>query len=240
MAEKIVDNSYYGLQDSNFRNSLYCLNEAVESYYANLLFKGDTSRIIVSKNNFALRKRALNDDVNSLNLPFMNYKMKAMQTKTTRPWFNYMSNIDGIYVPELNRKLRMSPITIDYECTLWFKRSDDVNYAYQLLTYDSDVETKITYYIKVLNEELPLISVVNYNLQLDPTYDEQEWLEKNKIHTIVVDFSIETFFIKDNLDICVPESIIFEFQTKNSLDEISSEETYQLMINKYEESVNLE
>lgn len=191
--------------------------------------------MIYARNNFALRKRTGGQELNNLNLPFMNFKQNGIESTTKRNWFNYVANTNGIYVSELNRKLRLSPITINYDATAWFGRDDDTQYAAQLLTYDNDVETRITFNVEILGVEVQLLAILDYKLRTDLDYDEAEWLTKNNIHSIGIDFIAQTFYVKDNLDICIPKSVVWDFQAQNQLGDIGYEKISTILVNKYTE-----
>ena len=53
--------------------------------------------------------------------------------------------------------------------------------------------------------------MLDYKLDYDPVYDEQDWLKTNNIHSITLDFVAETFYVMDNEDICVPRKVLLEF-----------------------------
>lgn len=221
----------------SFKNTLYALNTALETRFRNLLFNGEAGRIVHTLNNYAMRKRAKDDTINTLNFPFLNYKEKDIKPITTRLWRNHMANIDGIYVEELNRKLRLLPITIEYEATFWVQRDDDMQYAFQKLAYDHLPETKQPYYIEINGQDLKMFSYIMYSLQYEPKYTEEDWLKRNNIHTIGMDFKVETFYILDNLNICLPNSVILSFIANNyTTDETADTITKEMIINHYNET----
>jgi hypothetical protein len=225
-------------EDQNFRNSCYALEIGIEQKFQELLLGNEPNRIVYSLNNFAFRKRASTNNNNFLDLPFMNYKIKNIDTATERPWFNLKASVEGIYIPILNRKLRIQPMTINYESTLWLARDDEMQYIYNKLIFDQAVETKITYYIEILGQEIPINAVVDYNLAYEPQYGEKEWLEKNNIHSIQLDFSIATYYVMDNIDICVPDRVLLGFSSINGIDSIDPSEIKELIVNHYDDSVS--
>lgn len=235
--------SFYHLEDgnTNFINTLYSLNNALEKKYIDMLLNSEAGRIIYAKNNFAMRKRAIGDNdtvgqpLNNLNLPFMNYKVKGSTNKTERPWFNMIASVEGIYVPELERKLRIQPVTIEYDATLWLYRDDDTQYAWNKLIFDQAVETIVRYSVEILGQEVSCIAIVNYNLQKDPLYGEAEWIEKNQIHSISLDFEVQTFLIESNVNICIPQQVLFSFAAMNEIDvaNLTPADIKVLMVNHY-------
>lgn len=222
---------------SNFRSSLYSLNIALESKFAFDFFNKDASRVIMATTQFALRKRSQDDTINSLNFPFMNLKAVKIKPQTSRNWFNTWANVDGIYIPELARKIKIMPITIEYEATIWLHRDDDMQYVFQKLSYDNAIETIVPYYINVAGQDMKMPSTVDYELSYEPEYKETDWLKKNSIHTITVNPSVQSLYIQDNLDICIPTKVLMEFAVNNQLDEEATSETLQFVIDKYAETV---
>jgi len=237
----IHTSSYYNLPELNFRNSLYAMEIALDTKFQTDFFKGETNRIVYSKNSYALRKRIekKEDNISNLNFPFMNYRTKPDGIKfgTSRPWKNTISALKGIYIEELSRNLRVVPITIDYEGTLWYQRSDDTNYTFQNIMYDNAVETILEYTINVSEQDIRMIAILNYNYEFDPIYDENKWLETNKIHTIGFDFTCETFYIKD-ADVSIPDKVLFDFAVNNELDEESTSSLITLVNNHYTEETS--
>jgi hypothetical protein len=234
------DRSFYDLQSSSFRNSVYALNISLETKFNSLLLKGETNRIIYCLNNFAFRKRSQNQTNNNLNFPFINYKAKAIKIGGDRKWFNPHAYREGVYVEVLNRKLKMNPITIAYESTLFLQRDDELQYCYQILSNESAVETKVDYEhhgysLTILGQDVEMLGILKYKLDFEPTYSDTTWLTQNKIHSISMDFEVQTTFVTDNIDISVPRKLIFNFETQNSEELIENITTEEAIINHYSE-----
>lgn len=233
--------SFYNL--TNFRNTVYALNNAIENFYANLLLKDETNRIVYATTQYALRERAYQmgntDDINYLNLPFLNYYVKEVNNlATNRSWFNHQLNVDGIFVPELNRKLRIQPITVDYDSMFWTWRNDEKEYATYNTIWDTSNETEIKYSLNVDGKEISMIGILNYNFSLASEFNESDWLERNKIRTIRLDFEFQTHYIKDNVNISIPKEVIYKFGTAEQYDDGNYDVTKTLNINHYDEEVS--
>lgn len=226
------------VKPENFHNTIYSMNIALETKFKQMFFKDESNRIVWSRNSFAMRKRSQDlkvDNVNGLNFPFMNYKITKIDPTTKRPWAHSIGNISGVYIPELNRKIKFSPITVKYESTLWYQRYDDLNYAYQLLAYNSSVEDRLTYYTEIVGQEVKQYGIIEYSLDFDPTYDEEDWLKRNNIHTITMDFTVQSFYIADNEDICLPRSVLLDFTINNYDGEEVISDIHTLITDYYAE-----
>ncbi len=240
----MADKSFYQIESQNFRNSVYAFHISLEEKLTDEYLKGESNRLVYTKSNFALRKRSIGSQsvpgqlLNNLNLPFINYKVKDIKPFTKRPWFNIDVNVNGIYIEELARNLRIQPITIEYDATFWLYRDDDMQYIFQKLSFDNAVETIVPYYIQILGQDIKMFAVVEYQLQYSPVYDEQEWLKFNNIHTIVLDFKVQTFYILDNIDICIPNKLLFTFSVMHEVDDyenLAVEDLHSIVINHYTE-----
>ena len=242
------DPSFYQVQSSSFRNSLYSLNISIEKHFIKNYLNNDFTRITYAQNNYALRQRAIGENsteavgqqTNNLNLPFINYRVAngGMNKNTTRPWFNPTSNIEGVFIDDLNRKIRMSPIKIQYESTFWLYTDLDMQYIFNQLKFENDIEIRIPYLITIDGVDLKMPAIARYNLQFDPLYNQMEWLKTNQIHSISINFDIDTYLIRDNVNVGIPNTILFEFATTQQgiiAENFVPDETYQLIVDRFNE-----
>lgn len=211
------------------------MNMTLMSHYANMLFDGDQTRVIYASTEYALRKRA--EDNPNLDLPFMNFRIDDIQNKTDRPWWNHGLHIHGLYVPELQRKLRMNPITITYDATVFYHKYKDTLVGHTELLWDDSNETNLKATIQIDGQDVHYPGMLGYNLNFQPSYNENDWLERNKISTISVNFEIETFLILDNVNITIPDTVLFNFLVENQYDLTQIDDTYQAAIDHFNEEV---
>jgi len=233
--------NFYDLTALNFRNTIYALNMAVETHFTNLILSNDGSRIIYSDNSNSLRKRAAGQAWNNLYLPFMNYSVKKVtHPSPERPWFNHGMNISGVWIEELQRKIRYTPIRVSYESTFFIHRSDDMHYAMMEMIFDDSNETLLRPEITIDGQTVQLLAVLgyNYNLDFEPDYVQKDWFEKNRIHSIGLNFEFDYMYIKDkSTGFGIPDEVILNwgrifYDDTNNIDEI-----YNFMINRYSETV---
>lgn len=233
---------YPALSSNSFRNTIFALNIAAQKHFGDYLLEGDYSRIIYASNNYALRERSRNKPWSNLLLPFMSYRIRKITPNSDRRWWNHTLNVSGIYIPELKRKVRVQPITVAYDSSLFMHREDEMMYTFSEAAWDDSNETILIPQIQIDGEIVNMIGVLGIGqmgLEFESEYKENDWLERNKIHAVTLDFEFQTFIIKDNLDISIPDKVLFTFASMNDLDvdgSESHEELTELVIDHYAET----
>jgi hypothetical protein len=230
-----MSENYYDL--TNFRNTIYALNITIETFYANLLFKGDGTRIIYADNGNSFRKRASHQEWNNLYLPFMNYHLESISDATDRLWWQHTANISGVWCEELQRKFRLAPIKVNYESSIFFHRSDDIHFAMQELMFDFSNETLFRPTITIDGQNVELLGVLGYNLDWEPDFEQKDWFDKNKIHSIALNFEFDYTYIKDETSgFGIPDEIIFNFGRLHDLPEdCTIDEINQFVLDRFNE-----
>lgn len=230
---------YYD-SNNNLLNTFYSLNIQLQTFFTDLLFPEDSTRIIYSSTAYAFRKRftqqTQNPDentpiyFNNLNFPFMNYRGK-IKNGTDRHWWNQSAQASGIFIDEIGKKLKYTPVTVQYDSTVYYGRDDDKQKAMNDLIFSASNEVQVPFYINVDGIDLQMPGVLTYKLDDEPTFNEQDWLKMNKIHTIKLDFEVQTIMIKTNdpgTNYCITEQAILNFSKMNpdlSSDELSQPPT---------------
>lgn len=194
---------YYGDELKHWSNTpiSYSVDIALENHFSELL-NFPLDRIIYASNEYCFRKRSEKNNGN-LNLPFLNYYRKTYDD-SDKLWFNDYSNRFGIidyenkFTSKLGGKLKVYPINIEYEGTVFFSQNKDCEYATNKLLYDSSNETIITPELETSNGDILLnAGVLNLNVDYMPNFQETDWLEQNHMFSIGLDFSVRTFMIGD-------------------------------------------
>lgn len=238
-----IKESFYYTDIENFHNVVYALDIALETRFASMLFNDDMSRIICASNQFAIKKWASKNS-GLYNFPFMNYWTKNISMKTDRPLWNNIANIEGIFAEEIGQSLRIIPAKVEYENTLWMNRYEDLLYA-QLKVMDDDSNETILYPIVEVKEyDIKIPAFLGHNYNFRPTYEEQDWLDQNKIQTISLDNDFDTMFIVSNEDVYVSKTLILEtliyagqedlceLITNTPIDEISPAKLFELSLDE--------
>ena len=183
----------------------YYVYEALEKWLADVVFREDRSRIILSSNEFAFRRRfELTDmsrpykelEISSLHFPFANYwPLNIGWDREERLAANPAVLLyTGIYT---NRsRIRASNANIAIPVNFYFDREDDARLAYSKLYFytfnEFSQEEKITFQ----NEEIGLPVVISLkSLQFNPQFNETDWLKQNRIFVITATINLRTYII---------------------------------------------
>lgn len=220
-------------KNKNLLNTVYAVDIAIEQHHAGILFDGDVSRIIYATNAYALRKRANGQEWDNASLPFMNHKVVGM-SQVDRRWWNNHANLIGFYFPELERNVRITPVKLEYEATVFYHRDDELQYGFQEIWWDDSNETTFTPVIQINGTEVPFTGLLGYNLSYEPQYSEQDWLEQNKIHSMRLDFTVDTFFFKSDGDIWVSDTVALEWAKNKDLDLSQIDEYFEFTASDFE------
>ena len=221
--------------DNNFKNINYALNIAVVSFISDLILKDEVSRMIYASNAYAFRKRT---DGNSgvFNMPFINYFLNEFTFSNDKEWYNNKLSKTGMFIKELSAKVKLMPVSFDYESTFWCNRNDEVLYVMQKLNFLRENHTDLTFTFTIGDETINMIGILNINPSMAQEFNEIDWLEKNNIHNVSMDFSVNAFILETNSDITIPEEVIFNFKAKLDSDAYQTD-TYTAVINHVSEEV---
>ena len=215
-------NTYY--QYDHSLTPYYASLIALDNHLANTFFHGDLSRIITASNDYALRKRSnQNKDTSGLNLPFLNYKRTDWEyDRSIGKWSN-PGFAEGIFLDDIGKKVKILPVVVDFQSILWFSTEHDIAKAYHLLRFDSDGLTELEYILTIDGVDIPMWIWFTYkDAAYDPAYNESDWLEQNKIHTVSLNFTAHFFDIEvvsdEDANFSITEEVLFEFAVKKGLD----------------------
>lgn len=238
---------YYGNQFKNWSDTpiVYALDIAVENWFSSVL-KFPLDRIIYASNDYCFRERTRKNNGN-LNLPFFNYH-KTNYDISDKLWFNDWSNRFGLhdinnqFTSAMGGKMKVYPITIEYEGNAFFAQNKDCEYAMNKLLYNASNETIINPLLETSDGTiLKNAGVLNLDLEYNPSYNENDWLEMNRIHTIGINFSVRTFMIgqfdtnADNLHVAKKSMLqFFSAKSLNYEEPLSSPQLIMLLSEYFE------
>ena len=203
----------------SFLNVIHASNLALWDHYAGMFFAGDIERIIYASSDYAFKKRAKfqsnkkPNNFGNLDFPFMNFKIQpnGIINGGERNWWNMALNTQGMFVEELQRKIRLQPIEIEYDSKLYVHAESDLQYAMTLLHWDDSNETLLTPTVMIETDSheqhtINNIGVLRYRASFNPDYNEKDWLEKNKIRVIEINMTLETFMILEDFRFGIPKT----------------------------------
>jgi len=226
---------YDAVNNNTFLNTVYASDLAIEQHFADTFFHGDKSRIVYSTNDFCFRKRVGKSEKNYSNadLPFFNYWQQDVNIEPDRFYWNHIANIQGIYSEDLGRKLRVVPIQIRYEASLWTHSMFDSQYARSLFFLDDSNETILYPTVNTTDgKEIILSAFLSYDFS-DNEYEESDWLERNTIYNWGINPSLDVIMVYDDQGpVSLTEEIIVNFlSAKNELNksDILNSDPYVLL-----------
>ena len=199
-------------------NTYYHVYKFLESWLADNIFRKDKSRVFMASDDYCFRRRfELTDmsknyselDFTSLRFPFANYwpqnsgwiidpRIAAKSAALT-----YL----GIY--EGNTKIRAAQSLFTIPVTLWFDREDDARLAYEIIYFNSYNEHYYSVDVpygrdttiegdspSVSSDVLSLpMNMEITNLTFNPNFKETDWLKRQRVFPIKVDFQIRSYAI---------------------------------------------
>lgn len=208
MAQELQIKSYYqSLRDSNFIDTNLCCKLGMEYFLSNLLFKGDLSRVIYSKDDVVFRRRlellgtgTVKDNVynySTLDLPFATFSQTGTFEEDDRGATQNASQIVlGEWIPSEGIVVKQAAVKVGYSATAFFSRRDDVNIASQLLYWEKTPKFPLYYIIEHellgVPIDIPVFMTLD-KIDSNVDYNEKDWLEKSRIFPVKMDFTIRSY-----------------------------------------------
>lgn len=223
----------------------YALDISIDSWLQSVL-KFPSDRIIYASNDYTFRERTRNRKdgnpitVGSLDLPYVSY-YRTGYSECERAWWNKYANRCGVLdvanenYEQTTGKMKLAPVRAEYEATIFFSQQKDCEYALTRLLYENSDET-ILYPELVVNNETTVknIAIMENDIEFNPEFNENDWLEQNKIFTISMNWAFDTFLIIGrDLNVSIAEEVILDFLSAKKLskpDITKSEAIEQLTI----------
>lgn len=189
----------------------------LEQWIASVVFRNDTSRVFMASDNYAFRRRfeltdmsTSYDDIgaSSLQFPFANYAPQNSGWEADdRIAANTAKQVYlGLYVG--STKLRAAAVKHTIPVQFYFDREDDARLAYDRLFFYSYNEHYYSTDVPYGNNSLYVdgkrapgstldlpITITLKNLAFNPTFQEEDWLQKNRIFIIRVNFECRSYII---------------------------------------------
>jgi hypothetical protein len=214
-----------------FFNNVLSTNIAMYKYMADLFFDGNMERIVWASTDMMFRKRQEQlaerkldnlpkDNLGILDMPFCSFRITqdGIQPGTQRNWWNPALQVEGIWFEELGRRLRITPATINYEACFCCNHDSDLYRAQQEQIWNKGQESILESFVDAIAPDgaahtLKNIIIYEADPHVNARFSEQDWLEKNKIQTITLDISCQTWLIAEDAHhrYCVTKKVIFDF-----------------------------
>lgn len=195
---------YWKNGDSFMLNSILSTSLALMDFFDKVLFVKDKTRVIYASNSYAFRARSQvsnkeeNSEFQQLNLPFMNLAISqgGISLQDTKLYSSYEAKTNGIYVEELGKKIRLYPMNIRFEGTFFTTQMADAQMAISRLFKVGSTEILLQPSLFYNDVEIKNVAnIVFDDIVLDDQYQETDWLEKNRIHTVGITVSASTYLV---------------------------------------------
>lgn len=210
--EHIIDNYYDKNNPVNKKKFIdtfmsTCIN--IEYWFAKEIFQDDISRIIYATDDNAFRKRVQLLDAGkneydilkpeTLDIPFGVYSVAGDQEPDDQDASrrSASNSVTGIYFPDDEMRMRRIPVMQKFKAILFFNNRKAAREAYQLLFWEKEPEYPIMFYnnIEWRNHDvnLPCFIKIDELKTNSSEYKETDFLTKNEIFTITVEFTVRTY-----------------------------------------------
>jgi hypothetical protein len=238
---------YYGDSYKN-PNNFFCVPYAfdiyIETFFSNIFYAGDMTRLLYTPDSMMFRERDRKSE-GVLNLPYFTYYLNSIDSGTSnRKMFSQQANIQGIDLGLTNEtgvKIRTVPATLNYTINFLTDQPKDKLFIETLLLQIDSNETEF-FADLVVEESTKVIrnpGFVYFDIDTSPEFDEQEWLEKNKILIISADMQIETNLLFSNShNFAITEETIFNFLVSKDLTDFDSFPNSEGILLTFEEYLN--
>jgi len=226
--------------DANYINLIDSLNIALETFFGELISL-NLNQFVYASNAYAFRRRS---DLNkgNITLPFVNLKLKTITEDNTFKNWQYNIEHTGIYIEELGIKVAIRPVMFNYESSFWCTQEEEVHYTMTKLVFHGDDPSTVTWYPQYGCQTFPILGHLAWSggPTMDTAYTENDWLTKNNIHNISMDFGIRSFVALANTDISIPDTILFKFgvaQFGPDVTQLSQQELYTMVIDHFGQTI---
>jgi hypothetical protein len=214
-----------------FFNNVLSTNIALYKYMADMFFDGDMERVVWASTDMMFRKRqeqlqerkadnSPKTNLGILDMPFCSFRLTqdGIHPGTQRNWWNPALHVEGMWIEELGRRLRLTPATLNYEACFCCNHDNDLYLAQQEQVWDKNAETILESFVDASAPDgstHTLKNIVIYDAEphVNPQFSERDWIEKNKIQTITLDISCQTWLIAEDEHhrYSVTKKVIFDF-----------------------------
>lgn len=209
--KEIQQENYYNSINEKYIDNHLSIKACLESFVSDLLFQGDTTRVIFSQPDILFRQRIEYLDKGkqgpeyeaiNLNLPFANYYQSSDFEDDDRiASIQAKQAVVGEYSYALGRRLRSLPVKATFKIQAFFDRRDDVRVAFQLFHWEKTPKYPVQYYdvryYRGKSIGIPVLFTIE-NITTNPEWQETEFLKNQRIFPIEVTLTVRTYQVLIN------------------------------------------
>lgn len=208
MAREFTQKKFFN--HNPFTNTYYASLLPLEYYVANVMMRGDLSRIVWSSDDMAFARRFLTVGSDNgadttkikpanLELPFANYWYDGGWTPDDRIHATQPSQmINGTWQEGLPAYLRAMAVKGEFSFTAFYSRDDDARLAYDLLLWEHNPKGPAQFATHLQWEGIELAIPTFFTVsepQFNPDFQESEWLKAQRIFPIKFNITIRSYSI---------------------------------------------
>ena len=131
-----------------------------------------------------------------LDLPFANLYIDEIDDSEDRNWWNLQTLGQGIWIPELRQRIRLDPVHLQFEVSLYMNSEADKQDLYQRAVFESDNETYIPVPIDYNGTTINNAGALGYRFSYQSAYQQAEFLEIGRIRTAALNIYLDTFLLR--------------------------------------------
>lgn len=202
-----------------------------ENFLGDQLLKGELDRIVYASDKFVFRARQnQNNKSSDLGFPFMNHYIDEIDHRPNENRWQYRSFQSGIFLPEVKALIKVNPININMESTIFFSSEKEMNMAWNKLRWISDGNTHLNAEVQISEtvpegEDQPEPYILPFPMDFEftklirrPNYKDTDFLERDGVYCIKMDYLLKTLMFVSDSDISITEKSIFEFTNRKGVD----------------------
>ena len=195
--------------DKKFIDTHLAVQTTLETFFKDVLFKGDITRVLYASPDMSFRRRIETLDTNQeynadspivpegLRLPYISYFPAGDPEADDRPSsVSAAAAIIGEWDEDFETNVRSIATKQSYKATLFAARRDDVRFFYLELLQEKEPKFPIRYYYTLewrgVNLSIP-INITIESINTNPAYEETAFLAKNKIFPVEVELTVRTY-----------------------------------------------
>lgn len=197
------------LMDKKFIDTHLAVQTTLETFFCDVLFKGDMKRIIYASEDIAFRRRVetldSRQEYNSdspitpegLDLPYLSYFPETDPEADDRATsVSAAQAIIGEWDEDFETNIRSLATKQTYKATIWVARREEARFFHLMLLQEKEPKFPIRYFYTLewrgVNLSIP-INITIENITTKPNFKQTDFLTKNKLFPIDIEMTVRTY-----------------------------------------------
>jgi hypothetical protein len=208
MAREFAQSKFF--DHSRYTNVYYASQIPLEYFIANVLLRGDLSRVVFTSDDMIFRRRFQTADAqnggninditpSSLNFPFAGYWYNGFWTPDDRIYsVQPMQMIRGTWEAGLPDYLRAMAVKNTFDVTALYARDDDARLAYEALLWEKIPKGPVQFSTRIKWKDVDLLMPTFFTIEditFNDQYKEGDWLKQQRIIPFKFSITCRTYSI---------------------------------------------